>query len=110
MGVLPPQSAAARLGTGAAVRDTAGQRRRAAAQPVPPAEHGRRSRPRCRLLLNHLNESSMLIAVAVFVFTPVLVIWQPKGLGVGWSAAIGAAIALGVGAVSLQDKIGRAHV
>ncbi|MHB0765901.1 arsenic transporter [Stutzerimonas sp. NM35] len=45
----------------------------------------------------------MLIAVAVFVFTLVLVIWQPKGLGVGWSAAIGAAIALGVGAVSLQD-------
>src|SRR5690606_26496689 len=59
--------------------------------------------PRCRLLLTHLNESSMLIAVAVFVFTLVLVIWQPKGLGVGWSAAIGAAIALGVGAVSLQD-------
>ncbi|WP_312257016.1 arsenic transporter [Stutzerimonas nitrititolerans] len=45
----------------------------------------------------------MLIAVAVFVFTLVLVIWQPKGLGVGWSAAIGAAIALSVGAVSLQD-------
>ena len=45
----------------------------------------------------------MLIAVAVFVFTLVLVIWQPKGLGVGWSATIGAAIALGVGAVSLQD-------
>ncbi len=45
----------------------------------------------------------MLIAVAVFVFTLVLVIWQPKGLGVGWSATIGAAIALGVGVVSLQD-------
>ncbi|GAB6402620.1 arsenic transporter [Pseudomonas sp. MHK4] len=45
----------------------------------------------------------MLIAFAVFVFTLVLVIWQPKGLGVGWSAAVGAIIALAVGAVSLQD-------
>ncbi|WP_252089223.1 arsenic transporter [Pseudomonas sp. MWU13-3659] len=45
----------------------------------------------------------MLIAIAVFVFTLVLVIWQPKGLGVGWSAALGALIALAVGAVSLQD-------
>ena len=45
----------------------------------------------------------MLVAVAVFVFTLVLVIWQPKGLGVGWSATIGAVIALMVGAVSLQD-------
>jgi arsenical pump membrane protein len=45
----------------------------------------------------------MLIALAVFVFTLVLVIWQPKGLGVGWSAALGAIIALAVGAVSLHD-------
>ncbi|GLX15524.1 arsenical pump membrane protein [Pseudomonas straminea] len=45
----------------------------------------------------------MLVAAAVFVFTLVLVIWQPKGLGVGWSATIGAVLALGVGAVSLQD-------
>lgn len=45
----------------------------------------------------------MLIAAAVFLFTLVLVIWQPRGLGVGWSAALGAAIALAVGAVSLQD-------
>ncbi|WJN61687.1 arsenic transporter [Pseudomonas sp. SO81] len=45
----------------------------------------------------------MLIAAAVFLFTLVLVIWQPKGLGVGWSAALGAFIALAVGAVSLQD-------
>lgn len=45
----------------------------------------------------------MLIAAAVFLFTLVLVIWQPKGLGVGWSAAIGAVIALAVGAVSFQD-------
>ncbi|MEX5503387.1 arsenic transporter [Pseudomonas putida] len=45
----------------------------------------------------------MLIAIAVFVFTLILVIWQPKGLGVGWSAALGALIALAVGAVSLHD-------
>lgn len=45
----------------------------------------------------------MLVAIAVFVFTLILVIWQPKGLGVGWSAALGAMIALAVGAVSLQD-------
>lgn len=45
----------------------------------------------------------MLIAIAVFVFTLTLVIWQPKGLGVGWSAAVGAIIALGAGVVTLQD-------
>ena len=45
----------------------------------------------------------MLIAAAVFLFTLILVIWQPRGLGVGWSASIGAAIALAVGAVSVQD-------
>ncbi|QZI68379.1 arsenic transporter [Pseudomonas protegens] len=45
----------------------------------------------------------MPVAIAVFVFTLVLVIWQPKGLGVGWSASIGALIALALGAVSLQD-------
>ncbi|MEJ5865070.1 arsenic transporter [Pseudomonas farsensis] len=45
----------------------------------------------------------MLIAIAVFVFTLILVIWQPKGLGVGWSATLGALIALATGAVSLHD-------
>jgi arsenical pump membrane protein len=45
----------------------------------------------------------MLVAVAVFLFTLVLVIWQPRGLGVGWSAALGAIIALAAGAVSLHD-------
>lgn len=45
----------------------------------------------------------MLPAIAVFVFTLILVIWQPKGLGVGWSAALGAIIALATGAVSLHD-------
>ncbi|WP_337057938.1 arsenic transporter [Pseudomonas sp. USHLN015] len=45
----------------------------------------------------------MLIAAAVFLLTLVLVIWQPRGLGVGWSAALGALLAFVVGAVSLQD-------
>lgn len=45
----------------------------------------------------------MLVSFAVFVFTLTLVIWQPKGLGVGWSATLGAIIALAVGAVSLHD-------
>ena len=45
----------------------------------------------------------MLIAAGVFVVTLVLVIWQPRGLGVGWSASLGAILALAVGAVSFQD-------
>jgi arsenical pump membrane protein len=45
----------------------------------------------------------MLTAAAIFVFTLVLVIWQPKGLGVGWSAAGGAGLALLTGVVSLSD-------
>ncbi len=45
----------------------------------------------------------MFVAIAVFVFTLVLVIWQPKGLGVGWSATLGAMTALAVGVVSLHD-------
>jgi arsenical pump membrane protein len=45
----------------------------------------------------------MLLALAIFVATIALVIWQPKGLGIGWSALGGAAIALLVGVVSLAD-------
>jgi arsenical pump membrane protein len=45
----------------------------------------------------------MLTAAAIFVFTLILVIWQPRGLGVGWSAAGGAGLALLTGAVSLGD-------
>ena len=45
----------------------------------------------------------MLIACAIFLVTLVLVIWQPKGLGVGWSASLGAVVALLAGAVSLHD-------
>ncbi len=42
-------------------------------------------------------------AIAIFVATLVLVIWQPKGLGIGWSAMGGAIVALLVGVVSIHD-------
>ena len=45
----------------------------------------------------------MLSAFAIFLVTLVLVIWQPKGLGVGWSASLGAGLALLAGVVSLSD-------
>jgi len=37
------------------------------------------------------------------VLTLVLVIWQPKGLGIGWSALLGAALALALGVVQVAD-------
>jgi arsenical pump membrane protein len=45
----------------------------------------------------------LLLAIAIFVATIVLVIWQPKGLGIGWSAMGGAIVALLVGVVSIHD-------
>lgn len=45
----------------------------------------------------------MLTAVLIFVFTLVLVIWQPRGLGIGWSASLGAIVALLLGVVHLAD-------
>ncbi|AMM25945.1 arsenic transporter [Variovorax sp. PAMC 28711] len=45
----------------------------------------------------------MLTAILLFIFTLVLVIWQPRGLGIGWSASLGAVIALLLGVVHLAD-------
>lgn len=44
-----------------------------------------------------------MLALAIFVVTLVLVIWQPKGLGIGWSALGGALVALLMGVVQLGD-------
>ncbi|MBP5060084.1 arsenical efflux pump membrane protein ArsB, partial [Pseudomonas chlororaphis] len=45
----------------------------------------------------------MLTASLIFLLTITLVIWQPKGLGVGWSAVFGAVLALLFGVVQLTD-------
>ena len=45
----------------------------------------------------------MLAASLIFLFTITLVIWQPRGLGIGWSATAGALLALVSGVVHLAD-------
>lgn len=47
--------------------------------------------------------SSILLASVIFVITLVLVIWQPKGLGIGWTACGGATLAILAGVVDLHD-------
>lgn len=43
------------------------------------------------------------MAIAIFFLTLALVILQPRGLGIGWSATGGALLALVTGVVTLQD-------
>ena len=45
----------------------------------------------------------MLVAGSIFLLTLVLVIWQPRGLSIGWSASIGAVLALGTGVIHISD-------
>ncbi len=45
----------------------------------------------------------MITAFLVFLLTLTLVIWQPRGLGIGWSAMLGAVLALLFGAISFAD-------
>ncbi len=45
----------------------------------------------------------MFVAVLIFLVTLVLVIWQPRGLGIGWSATLGAVLALLFGVVHIGD-------
>jgi len=45
----------------------------------------------------------VLIAFLIFLATLTFVIWQPRGLGIGWSAAAGAVLALLAGVIHVAD-------
>ncbi|OZB39524.1 MAG: arsenical efflux pump membrane protein ArsB [Acidiphilium sp. 34-60-192] len=44
-----------------------------------------------------------MLALAIFVATLVLVIWQPRGLGIGWSAMGGAILDLALGVIHWRN-------
>lgn len=48
---------------------------------------------------------SGFLAIGIFVLTLILVIWQPKGIGIGWSACGGAILTLLTGIVTSVDVV-----
>ncbi len=50
-----------------------------------------------------IRSAAVILALAIFVVTIALVIWQPRGLGIGWSACGGALVALLAGVVHPSD-------
>ena len=52
---------------------------------------------------SYMMGSEMLLAGSIFLLTLVLVIWQPRGLSIGWSASIGPVLALGTGVIHISD-------
>ncbi|WP_419251851.1 arsenic transporter [Caulobacter sp. ErkDOM-YI] len=52
----------------------------------------------------------MILALLIFLLTITLVIWQPRGLSIGWSATLGAGLALLTGVVHPGDIITVWHI